>query len=441
MGIAISKPGKQSFVQENPKFKIVLVGEPFVGKSSIFLRYTKNQFDYSYQPSVSVAIGNVVKKVNIPYQEVVSVVIWDIPGREEMDLRKSYYKDVDAAIVVVDVSQIDTIGLAPTWKQDVLNHAQFTASHDSSKSIPVLLLGNKADKLEERPSTNEDDNVSSKISLSSVLKEMEETAVQHGFIGSVTVSAKDGDGSIYTAIQTLVRHLLNGKMKKKDKKVVLENFFNAKKMTSNEMDDVTESFQSFPKTGIKEIDDVFKQCEEPMKLIEGTILEYTRALIIFQRSCCIADLTPSTRSSIEECIMALKEVTVDSEENSGMKCVNDGGFVKIVVLDDVIEDLPGPVSKILRFFHTKVALAAKDLLRLCTSSIVSLQDNENELRHLLDTYDDLAANSGLTAKRRRHVWIDVETNRSRVEESRLAAVKGLEAVENDCAKIKAAMLW
>jgi protein lin-28 len=62
------------------------------------LRYTKNQFDYSYQPSVSVAIGNVVKKINIPYHAVVSVVIWDVPGREEMDLRKSYYKDVDAAI-------------------------------------------------------------------------------------------------------------------------------------------------------------------------------------------------------------------------------------------------------------------------------------------------------------------------------------------------------
>ena len=70
---------------------------------------------------------------------------------------------------------------------------------------------------------------------------------------------------------------------------------------------------------VLQIDDVFKQCEEPMKLIEGTILEYTRTLIIFQRSCCIADLTPSTRSSIEECIMALKEVTVDSKENSGMK--------------------------------------------------------------------------------------------------------------------------
>jgi hypothetical protein len=58
---------------------------------------------------------------------------------------------------VVDVSEPDTIGLAPTWKQDVLNHAHFTAAHDTANqssgdiiasSIPVLLLGNKADKTE-----------------------------------------------------------------------------------------------------------------------------------------------------------------------------------------------------------------------------------------------------------------------------------------------------
>ena len=65
---------------------------------SIFLRYIKNQFDYSYQPSMSVSIGNVVKKVNVPCEAIVSVTLWDLPGREEMDLRRSYYKDVDAAI-------------------------------------------------------------------------------------------------------------------------------------------------------------------------------------------------------------------------------------------------------------------------------------------------------------------------------------------------------
>lgn len=56
--------------------------------------------------------------------------------------------------VVVDVSEPDTIGLAPTWKQDVQNHAEFTVAENTSSksimasSIPVLLLGNKADKSE-----------------------------------------------------------------------------------------------------------------------------------------------------------------------------------------------------------------------------------------------------------------------------------------------------
>ena len=59
---------------------------------------------------------------------------------------------------MVDVSEPDTISLAPTWKQDVLNHAQFGTEKDSTNqlaarevktsSIPVLLLGNKVDKLE-----------------------------------------------------------------------------------------------------------------------------------------------------------------------------------------------------------------------------------------------------------------------------------------------------
>ena len=62
------------------------------------MRYTRNQFDFSYQPTVAVCIGNVVKKVNVPNDAVVSVAVWDLPGREEIDLRRSYYKDIDAAI-------------------------------------------------------------------------------------------------------------------------------------------------------------------------------------------------------------------------------------------------------------------------------------------------------------------------------------------------------
>lgn len=53
-------------------------------------------FELEISPFISTE--NVVKKLNVPEHTVVSMAMWDLPGREEMDLRTSYYKDVDAAI-------------------------------------------------------------------------------------------------------------------------------------------------------------------------------------------------------------------------------------------------------------------------------------------------------------------------------------------------------
>ena len=39
-----------------------------------------------------------MKKVNLPGDVVSSVTLWDLPGSEEMDMRDTYYMDVDAAI-------------------------------------------------------------------------------------------------------------------------------------------------------------------------------------------------------------------------------------------------------------------------------------------------------------------------------------------------------
>jgi len=41
---------------------------------------------------------NVVSKVNVPAHTVVSLTFWDIPGREDMDLHQSYFRNLDAAI-------------------------------------------------------------------------------------------------------------------------------------------------------------------------------------------------------------------------------------------------------------------------------------------------------------------------------------------------------
>ena len=121
-------------------------------------------------------------------------MLWDLPGREDMDLRESYYRNVDAAIgtycqfytlteaqfesgqgsftliyclfslfsVVVDMTDDASIELASTWKQEFINKVSrvrlvtekqpdgFNSSHYESlpcdpKEIPILLLGNKYD--------------------------------------------------------------------------------------------------------------------------------------------------------------------------------------------------------------------------------------------------------------------------------------------------------
>jgi hypothetical protein len=201
---------------------------------------------------------------------------------------------------------------------------------------------------------------------------------------SVTVSAKEGDGSIHAAIQTLVRHLLLKKMKLKNKNVVLKNLFNENKKAEGTDDDET-AFVPFLKTGINEVcflsqsaikpvfhlvifshrraktdwvvmssvfvtnqsscfflssfhkqsllhayltlsmkssfqlDEIFKQCEQPMQMVEECSSEYTKAVNMFRKSCCVIDLTPSTRSSIEECITGLKEVITSDEGKCGLK--------------------------------------------------------------------------------------------------------------------------
>ena len=41
---------------------------------------------------------NDVRKLNVPANTVVSLTLWDIPGREDMDIHKSYFRNLDAAI-------------------------------------------------------------------------------------------------------------------------------------------------------------------------------------------------------------------------------------------------------------------------------------------------------------------------------------------------------
>lgn len=102
------------------------------------------------------------------------------------------------------------------WKQDILSNAILTNEdadddllHGSGRrrlstatlnNIPVLLLGNKFDKLDYDPQS---DDVPAEVTA------LETHADESGFAGSVAVSARDGDSSVHNAVQALIRHLVD----------------------------------------------------------------------------------------------------------------------------------------------------------------------------------------------------------------------------------------
>ena len=89
----------------------------------------------------------------------------------------------------------------------------------------------------------------------------------------------------------------------------------------------------------------------------------------------------------------------------------------------------------------QVSVAAKNVLTKCSSAHGTLKDSETQLDDLLNSFEEIASRSGLSVKSQKKSWIDVQANKTRVTEARSTAMESLQAVENDCTKIKAAMLW
>ncbi|KAG0430229.1 hypothetical protein HPB47_022866 [Ixodes persulcatus] len=122
------------------QFKLVLLGESAVGKSSLVLRFVKGQF-HEYQEST---IGAAFLTQTVCLDETtVKFEIWDTAGQERYhSLAPMYYRGAQAAIVVYDITNQDTFGRAKTWVKELQRQA--------SPSIVIALAGNKADLASKR---------------------------------------------------------------------------------------------------------------------------------------------------------------------------------------------------------------------------------------------------------------------------------------------------
>lgn len=130
--------------------KITVIGEYFVGKTSIIGRFVDGTFDESY----SATIGFSFLSKTVSHEGTSYVLnIWDTSGSERhRAVAPNYYHGTDGCILVYDVSNPQSLQPLSYWYEEFESLA---SSGRSNESIPTLLLGNKADLPHEQSTVEE----------------------------------------------------------------------------------------------------------------------------------------------------------------------------------------------------------------------------------------------------------------------------------------------
>lgn len=169
-------------------FKVIVIGEPAVGKTSVIQRYVNGQFRKDYQMTIGVDFSLKIIQMD---KTLVHLQLWDIAGQDRFSsLTRVFFKDASAACIVFDITSRKSFEKVADWKNEV----DTKVHKEDGKPIPSLLVANKCDMEKEcqNPVTE---------------KEIDECTRQLNFIGWRKTSAKT-NYYIDDAMKMLVSHML-----------------------------------------------------------------------------------------------------------------------------------------------------------------------------------------------------------------------------------------
>ncbi|KAG0418284.1 Ras-related protein Rab-35 [Dictyocoela roeselum] len=115
-------------------FKIVLIGDSGVGKTSLLSRYTENTFLSNYISTIGVDFK--IKTIELD-QKTIKLQIWDTAGQERFrTITSGYYRGSHAIFIVFDYENPESLGNISTWVAEIRKHTDSTL---------LVVLGNKVD--------------------------------------------------------------------------------------------------------------------------------------------------------------------------------------------------------------------------------------------------------------------------------------------------------
>mmetsp|Transcript_33239 Transcript_33239/g.56783 ORF Transcript_33239/g.56783 Transcript_33239/m.56783 type:complete len:202 (+) Transcript_33239:28-633(+) len=121
--------------------KLVFLGEAAVGKSSIVLRFVKDEFSLGSESTIGAAF--LTAQIDINERQTVKYEIWDTAGQERFhSLAPMYYRGAQAAIVVYDITSPSSFERAKAWVSEL--------QVEGNPDVVIALAGNKADMEDSR---------------------------------------------------------------------------------------------------------------------------------------------------------------------------------------------------------------------------------------------------------------------------------------------------
>ena len=165
-------------------FKIVVCGDPDVGKTSTILKFTDDAFTRTYIPTLGVNISEKNVKIDNIY---VKLILWDIAGQIKFEaMRRHFYKGSEALILIFDLTNRKTFENISNWFKDMRNYII------SETELVGFILGNKEDLIDNRKVTTEEAlKVANKLNLE--------------YIETSALTGKNVEESFFKVAETLVK--------------------------------------------------------------------------------------------------------------------------------------------------------------------------------------------------------------------------------------------
>ena len=173
-------------IKADLNFKLIVVGNPSVGKSCLSLKGTTGKFEDNYVATVGFDFYSFFAKVE---GKVIRLQIWDTCGQEGYrSLVQNFFRGTALAILVYAINDIKSYNDVGTWVKQLKAY--------SNPDIKMILVGNKNDLVNERKITEEEGIKTSK---------------ELGFFSFYETSAKTGFNSKELFIQAVKLLYINHK--------------------------------------------------------------------------------------------------------------------------------------------------------------------------------------------------------------------------------------